>query len=64
MTTKKKTRPYRAAKNDRPRFTTNKPALALPEESTEQNWIVFALGLFVLLGIGCISAISYILLIG
>ncbi len=69
MTTKKKTRPHRAAKNNisknkTSRYTTQKTSLAVSDETTEQSWIVFVLGLFVLLGIVFISAISYILLLG
>lgn len=62
MSTKKKIRPTRTSRTQR--YTTKQSAAPVSEESTEQSWIVLAMGLFVFLGIALISAVVYVLLLG
>lgn len=64
MKTKKRIRPSRTSNNNMPRYTTGKASVAAHEETTEQQWIVFVLAFFLLIGVGFVSAISYVLLLG
>lgn len=64
MQTKKRIRPTRTPKHDMPRYSTGKASITPQDETTEQQWVIFALAFFLLIGIGFVSAISYVLLLG